>query len=61
MYVYSIGLGSHIDIGFLLQIANDPNSPTFNPSQPVGLAVVANDPSQLQAVFDQIASQILAR
>jgi hypothetical protein len=60
MYVYTIGLGSGVNMTFLEQVANDPNSPTFNPAQPVGLAVVANDPSQLQAVFDQIALQILA-
>lgn len=59
MYVYSIGLGS-ADMYFLAQIANGTNSPTFNPSQPVGLAVIANDPANLQAVFEQIAMQILA-
>ena len=60
MYVFSIGLGgSGVDLSFLQQVANDPNSPTLDPSQPVGQAVIANDPTQLQSVFQQIASEIL--
>ncbi len=67
MYVYAIGLGSSIDQAFLKQIANDPGSSTFNPNQPVGMAVFAtNCPSsqcttQLQQVFQTIASRILLR
>jgi hypothetical protein len=60
MYVYSIGLGSGVNVSFLQQVANDPNSPTFNPTQPVGLAVISSSPADLQVVFEQIASQILA-
>ena len=60
MYVYSIGLGIGVNMPFLQQVANDPNSATFNPAQPAGLAVIANSPADLQTVFDQIASQILA-
>jgi hypothetical protein len=60
MYVYSIGLGSGVNMTFLEQVANDPNSPTFNPAQPIGLAVVANSPAELQVIFELIASQILA-
>jgi len=59
MYVYSIGLGTGVDMNFLQQVANDPNSPTFNPAKPVGLAVLANDPASLEPVFQQIATQIL--
>ncbi|HTS18336.1 MAG TPA: vWA domain-containing protein [Verrucomicrobiae bacterium] len=60
--VYSIGLGVNTDINmtFLAQVANATNSPTYNPSLPTGAAVLANDPSQLQPIFQQIASQILS-
>jgi len=59
--IYSIGLGNKISQTFLQEIANDPASPTFDPSQPEGEAVFAPDPSQLQAVFETIASKIVAR
>jgi len=60
-YIFGIGLGgAGVDVSFLQQVANDPNSPTFNPNLPVGQAVIANDPTQLQAVFQQIASKIQA-
>jgi hypothetical protein len=60
--VYSIGLGDNTDVNmtFLAQVANATNSPTYNPSLPTGAAVLANDPSQLQPIFQQIASQILS-
>jgi hypothetical protein len=59
--VYSIGLGDKISQTFLQQIANDPNSPTFDPSQPVGEAVFAPTATDLQSVFQTIASKILLR
>jgi hypothetical protein len=59
--IYSIGLGDKISQTFLQQIANDPASPTFDPTQPIGQAVFAPDPSQLQSVFETIASKIVAR
>ena len=67
--VYAIGMGSGKgecglpvpNMQFLQKIANDPNSPTFNPDQPIGLAIVASDASHLREVFDTIASQILMR
>jgi Flp pilus assembly protein TadG len=67
MYVYAIGLGSSVDQAFLKQIANDPGSSTYDPSQPTGMAVFAtNCPSsqcttQLQQVFQTIAARILLR
>ena len=67
MYIYAIGLGSNVDQTFLKQIANDPGSPTYDPTQPVGMAVFAsNCPSpqcttQLQQVFQTIAARILLR
>lgn len=64
--VYSIGLGTSITNqavaqSFLYQVANDPNSPTFNTGLPQGQAVFAPTSSQLDAVFQQIASKILLR
>ncbi|MGD1020027.1 MAG: vWA domain-containing protein [Verrucomicrobiia bacterium] len=60
IWVYSIGLGgAGVDMSFLEEVANDPSSPTYNPMLPTGVAVIANDPSGLQAVFQQIASQLL--
>ncbi len=67
MYVYSVGLGNSIDQSFLQQVANDPASSTYDPSQPQGLAVFApNCPSsqctaELQQVFQTIAAKILLR
>ena len=60
MYVYSIGLGSGVNMTFLQQVANDPNSPTFNPAQPIGEAVVAPSLDELPAALQQIAAQISA-
>jgi Flp pilus assembly protein TadG len=59
--IYSIGLGDKISQTFLQELANDPNSPTFNPNQPVGEAVFAPNASDLQSVFQTIASKILLR
>ncbi|MBV9086687.1 MAG: VWA domain-containing protein [Acidobacteriaceae bacterium] len=59
--VYSIGLGNSINQQFLYQIANDPNSPTFDSSQPVGEADFAPQASDLNQVFQTIASKILLR
>ncbi len=67
MYIYAIGLGSNIDQTFLKKIANDPGSPTYDPTQPVGMAVFATNcpsaqcSSQLQQVFQTIAARILLR
>ena len=67
MYVYAVGLGSNVDQSFLRQIANDAASSTYNPNQPVGMAVFAPScpssqcTSQLQQVFQTIAAKILLR
>jgi Flp pilus assembly protein TadG len=61
MVVYSIGLGNKINEPFLQQVANDPQSPTFNPNRPVGEAVVAPNAAQLEQVFQTIAAKILTR
>ena len=62
--VYSIGVGSGVNLSFLQQIANDPalaGTPGYAPTTHDGEAVVANDVSTLSTVFQQIASKILLR
>jgi Flp pilus assembly protein TadG len=59
--IYSIGLGSLINQEYLLEIANDPSADTYNSSQPQGEAVFAPNASQLDAVFQTIASKVLLR
>lgn len=59
--IYAIGLGDKISQPFLLQVANDPASSTFDSSQPVGQAVFAPTAAELQGVFQTIASKILLR
>jgi Flp pilus assembly protein TadG len=59
--VYTIGLGNNLDQDFLKQIANDPTSPAFDPSQPAGEFAHAPTAAQLQAVFQAIARKILVR
>jgi Flp pilus assembly protein TadG len=64
--IYSIGLGSAITNqataqAFLYQVANDPTGANYNSSLPQGQAVFAPTSSQLNTVFQQIASKILLR
>jgi Flp pilus assembly protein TadG len=64
--VYSIGLGTAITNqtraeNFLYTVANDPSGPSYNSGLPAGQAVFAPTSSQLDAVFQQIASKILLR
>jgi hypothetical protein len=61
MVIYSIGLGDKISQSFLQQVANDPASSTYDPTQPVGAAVFAPTAADLQGVFQTIASEILLR
>jgi Flp pilus assembly protein TadG len=64
-YVYAVGL----DVGnigapamdLLQQIANDPKSTTYNPTNFTGVALVAKNGADLTQVFQQIASDILLR
>jgi len=55
---YVIGLGD-VDSNLLLRIANDPASPTYTRSEPVGMYVYAPDKTQLNQAFARIASEIL--
>jgi len=59
--VYSIGLGDKISESFLQQIANDPASPTYDGTLPIGEAVFAPTAAQLEGVFQDIANKILLR
>jgi Flp pilus assembly protein TadG len=59
--IYSIGLGDKINETYLEDLANDPSAPTYNSSQPQGEAVFAPSASQLDAVFQTIASKVLLR
>jgi hypothetical protein len=59
--IYAIGLGDKISEAFLQQVANDPASSTYDSTQPVGAAVFAPTPADLQGVFQTIASEILLR
>jgi hypothetical protein len=59
--VYSIGLGDDIDQTYLQEVANDPASPTYDSTQPSGLAEFAPTASDLDTAFQTIASKILLR
>ena len=59
--VYAIGVGTGINATFLAQVANDPSTPGYVATSYDGEYVVANDVSQLSAVFQTIASKILLR
>ena len=59
--VYSIGVGDGINLSFLQQVANDPNATGYVKTDYDGVALVANDASQLGQVFQAVASQILMR
>jgi len=59
--VYAIGLGNSLNKTFLQQVANDPASPTFDSSQPVGEADFAGQAADLNQVFQTVASKILLR
>jgi Flp pilus assembly protein TadG len=59
--IYSIGLGDKISEDFLQQIANDPASSTYDPTQPEGSAVFAATAADLNSVFQTIAAKILLR
>jgi Flp pilus assembly protein TadG len=59
--VYSIGLGDKINTTYLQELANDPSSPEYNASEPTGIAAFAPTTSDLDAAFQQVASNIILR
>jgi len=73
IHVYAIGLGNPnqgaecngtfpvINPAFLRAVANDPDSPGFDPNQPEGAMVIAANANELKAAFDTIAAKIIFR
>lgn len=59
--VYSIGLGDKINETYLQEVANDPASPEYDASEPSGIAAFAPTASDLDSVFQTVASKILLR
>ena len=59
--IYAIGLGDKINEAYLQDVANDPAAATYNSAQPQGEAVFAPSASQLDSVFQTIASKVLLR
>jgi hypothetical protein len=71
--IYCIGMGSPgvqgecvgafpvLNPVFLDDVANTPDSETYDPTQPVGISVIATNASALQAVFQSIAQQLLSQ
>ena len=47
------------DMTFLKNVANTPDSPTYNPGQPSGDCVIATNTAALHQAFQSIASRIL--
>jgi Flp pilus assembly protein TadG len=62
IYVYSIGLSDGtLPVDFLQNVANDPAGPQYNPSMPVGAALITGNGADLSQLFQQIASDIQLR
>jgi hypothetical protein len=59
--VYSIGVGTSLNVDFLKNVANDPTGSLYDSTQITGEAAFAPDASQLTTVFNQIADKILLR
>lgn len=59
--IYTIGLGNLADQDFLREIANDPASPHFDPTQVSGEFTYAPSAVDLQSVFEIVARKILVR
>jgi len=71
--IYCIGLGNPSAPGecngafpilnptFLKTVANTPDSPTYDPSQPVGDFAIASNSVELTQIFQEIASMVLVQ
>lgn len=59
--IYAIGLGDKVNETYLQELANDPASPEYDPNQPSGMAAFAPSASDLDTVFQTVASRILLR
>jgi hypothetical protein len=56
-----LGVEPNINKQFLQELANETNSPTYNPAQPVGAALFAPTPAEMKEVFEAIAERINLR
>ena len=63
--IFSIGLGGNsappampLNVDLLRRVANDPLSPAFTPTEPVGRAIIAPNGAQLLTAFEQVANEI---
>jgi hypothetical protein len=59
---YVIGLGNFTgapELELLNRVANTPDSPVYDGTQPVGLMIYATDAGQLEAAFSQVGSEML--
>jgi Flp pilus assembly protein TadG len=62
-YVYAVGLYASEaapTLPLLQQVANDPGSPQFDPTQPIGAAFLSSG-QDLSEVFQQVAADIILR
>ncbi len=57
--IYSIGLGSLVDNDFMERVANDQRASSYDKNRPAGQYYYAPTATQLSAIFQQIASQVL--
>jgi Flp pilus assembly protein TadG len=57
--IYTIGLGASVNDDFMERVANDPRASSYDRSKPAGVYKKAPTASQLQAAFQEIASQVL--
>ncbi len=65
MKIFAIGLGGTaappaipLDQDLLLRVANDPASPVYDTNEPVGRTIITPNASELEAAFEQVASDI---
>jgi Flp pilus assembly protein TadG len=57
--IYTIGLGSDVDHDFMERLANDPRASSYDTTKPAGRYYYTPTATQLAAIFQQIASQVL--
>ncbi len=51
-------MGTPLDQDLLLRVANDPASPVYDTNEPVGRTIITPNASELEAAFEQVASDI---
>lgn len=64
IYVFAVGLSTSpidpVNTNFLQEVANDPQSPVYNPYEPAGAALITTNPAELEQAFQSIAALIPA-